>query len=261
MWAGGKNWFTKDHYKRFPKKYKRYIDPFLGGGSVFFYLEPKEAILSDINPELISTYQAIQQDWENVEKKLAEHAKKHDSEYYYKVRNECPKNLTDIAARMIYLNRTCFNGIYRVNKKGKFNVPKGSRDTVITGLEQFEKRSSLLQRADITCCNYEETIKKAEKGDFLFVDPPYAVKDEKTFVNYTSNLFSWNDQVHLAELLNEARKKGVKILMTNVDHPSISMLYEHKRGFKVDRVIRTCIISGKSKGRKEYSELIIKANM
>jgi len=162
---------------------------------------------------------------------------------------------------MIYLNRTCFNGIYRVNRKGKFNVPCGSKNTVLTGQEEFEQRSRILQNAILRSCDFEETITVAEEGDFLFCDPPYTVQEEKSFVGYTKNLFDWDDQIRLANALEQSRQRGVKILMTNVNHPSVRALYENREGFVLDEVLRYSSISGKADGRKKYSELIVSANM
>lgn len=260
-WAGGKNWFVKHQSHRLPNQYNRYIDPFLGGGSVFFHMEPEEAILSDVNGELISTYRAIQQDWERLDRKLRVYARRHNENYYYEVRGKRPREITSIAARMIYLNRTCFNGIYRVNRKGEFNVPRGSKNSVITGLEEFEQRSRLLQNADIRCCDFEDTINEAQEDDFLFCDPPYAIQEEQNFVGYTQNLFNWEDQIRLANALERARQRNVKILMTNVDHASVRALYENREGFVLDEVSRYSSISGKSDGRKQYLELIVSANM
>lgn len=260
-WAGGKNWLVKQHRHRLPTQYNRYIDPFIGGGSVFFYMEPDEAIISDVNKELILTFNAIKQDWEKLDRKLHEHSRKHNYDYYYEVRNQKPREITSVAARMIYLNRTCFNGIYRVNRQGKFNVPKGSNNKVITGHECFEQRSRLLQNAEIKNCDFEETIDIAEDGDFLFCDPPYAIREEKNFIEYTKNLFSWDDQKRLAKSLQRAQQRGVKILMTNVNHLSVRFLYENLEGFSLDEVSRYSGISGRSGGRKKYSELIISANL
>lgn len=263
-WAGGKNWFVKKQSHRLPVKYKRYIDPFLGGGSVFFFMEPEEAILSDINAELIFTYMAIKEDWGGLNRKLKDHARNHKKDgtkYYYKVRNMCPRSVTSIAARMIYLNRTCFNGIYRVNRNGVFNVPRGSKNTIITGQEEFEKRSKLLKKADIRCNDFEETINEAREDDFLFCDPPYAIQEEQSFVGYTQNLFGWEDQRRLANALERARQRGVQILMTNVNHPSVRALYENTEGFLLDEVDRYSSISGQVGGRRQYSELIVSANI
>lgn len=260
-WAGGKNWFVRHHRHRLPAQYNRYIDPFLGGGSVFFYMEPEEAILSDVNGELITTYRAIQQDWQRLDRKLQVHARRHNDKYYYEVRGQRPREATSIAARMIYLNRTCFNGIYRVNRRGEFNVPRGSKNTILTGQEEFEQRSILLQHADLRNCDFEETINIAAKGDFLFCDPPYAIQEEQSFVGYTTNLFNWNDQNRLADALERARQREVKILMTNVNHPSVRALYENRDGFLLDEVDRYSSISGQVGGRRQYSELIVSANM
>ena len=260
-WAGGKNWFVKHQDHRLPVQYNRYIDPFLGGGSVFFYMEPEEAILSDVNGELITTYRAIQQDWRRLDRKLRTHARRHSDEYYYVVRAQRPRETTSIAARMIYLNRTCFNGIYRVNRRGEFNVPRGSKNTVITGKEEFEQRSLLLQNAELINCDFEETIDMAVEGDFLFCDPPYAIQEEQSFVGYTQNLFDWEDQIRLANALERARQRGVQILMTNVNHPSVRALYENREGFLLDEVDRYSSISGQAGGRRQYSELIVSANI
>ena len=260
-WAGGKNWFVKNQSFRLPEQFNRYIDPFLGGGSVFFYLEPEEAILSDVNAELITTYQAIQNDWERLDQKLRGHARNHSEEYYYYVRNQRPRTATSIAARMIYLNRTCFNGIYRVNRNGVFNVPIGSKSTVITGLERFEERSRVLENAIIRCCDFEETIDEALDGDFIFCDPPYVIREEQSFVGYTQNLFNWDDQIRLADALERAKNRNVKILMTNVNHESVRELYDGRDGFIMDEVTRFSSISGRTTGRREYLELIVSANL
>lgn len=260
-WAGGKNWFVRYHSDLFPKEYKRYIEPFLGGGSVYFYLEPQKAILSDRNNELITTYQAVRDCPKEVMAKLKQHAKEHSDEYYYKVRKQHPKEPYSIAARMVYLNRSCFNGIYRVNKKGEFNTPRGSKNNILLGTELFEERSQLLHAADISCCDFEETINKSKCGDFLFCDPPYAIKNERSFVEYTKDIFNWNDQIRLCEALKRAKDRGVKILMTNVNHPSIRSLYEGQEGFTLCSVSRKSPICAKKEHCQEYSELIVSANM
>ena len=261
MWPGGKKWFVRHQSDRLPKEYKKYIDPFLGGGSVYFYLEPKEAILSDVNSELITTYKAIKADWKKLNKILKVHSRKHNDAYYYEVRGQKPRETCHVAARMIYLNRTCFNGIYRVNNSGVFNVPRGSKNTVFTGLEHFEERSELLKNAELYCCDFEETIDRAMEGDFLFCDPPYAIKEEQSFVRYSKNLFDWEDQIRLANALERAKERGVKILMTNVNHKSVRELYENKEGFVLEEVSRYSSISGKKEGRKQYSELVVSANL
>lgn len=260
-WAGGKNWFVKHQSHRLPANYQRYIDPFAGGGSLFFYLEPEQAIINDVNTELVTTYSAIQQDWQRVERKLREHARNHSEAYYYQVRDMKPRQPYAIAARMIYLNRTCFNGIYRVNRKGKFNVPIGSPHPVITNTDCFQERARILQGAIISHGDFEPIIDQAIAGDFLFCDPPYAVLEENRFVSYTRNEFNWNDQIRLRDALVRAQQRNVQIIMTNVNHPEVRALYEGHNGFLLDEVSRFCSISGTSNGRQQYSELIVSANI
>ena len=261
-WAGGKNWFIRYQNHRFPIDYNRYIDPFLGGGSIYFYLEPRNAIISDINQELITTYIAIKNNYERVHSILKMHNKKHDKEYYYKIRDMRPRKMENIAARMIYLNRTCFNGIYRVNRKGIFNVPIGTNDKVLLDSDRFDKYSEILQNATVLCQDFEVTIDMALEGDFLFCDPPYLVQnDNNRFVGYTEQLFNWNDQVRLSQALHRAKERGVKIIMTNVNHESVKSLYENIDGYTLDEVVRYSSISGNSNSRKKYSEVIVSANI
>lgn len=260
-WAGGKNWFVKHQSHRLPTNYQRYIDPFVGGGSLYFYLEPAQAVINDVNGELVTTYRAIQQDWQRVERKLREHRRRHSEDYYYQVRNTRPRQDYSIAARMIYLNRTCFNGIYRVNRAGKFNVPIGSPHPVITNADRFQERSRILQGTVINQGDFEPIIDQAMAGDFLFCDPPYAVLEENRFVSYTRNEFNWNDQIRLRDALVRAQQRNVKIIMTNVNHPEVRALYDGLNGFTLDEVSRYSSISGTKDGRQQYSELIVSANI
>ncbi len=260
-WAGGKNWFVKNQRHRIPQQYNRYIDPFLGGGSLYFFLEPQQAILNDINPELITTFRAIQNNWQAVDQRLRAHARSHDREYYYRVREMRPRTDATVAARMIYLNRTCFNGIYRVNRRGQFNVPIGTHNNVILSTDQFQQRAQILQNAQLLCGDFEDVINMAHRDDFLFCDPPYAVlDDEQRFVGYTRQTFDWNDQVRLAHAIELARQRGVKIIMTNVNHPDVRELYQ-TGDYTLEEVTRYSSISGLSGGRQQYSELIVSANV
>lgn len=261
-WAGGKRWFVNSEYKRFPLKYNRYIEPFLGGGAVFFYLEPQNAILSDINRELIDTYIAVRDELDSVYKNLKIHQKKHCKEYFYTMRNKKTRKTATAAARMIYLNKSCFNGIYRVNSQGKFNVPLGTIKDMSFERDNLLQASEILKKAKILCQDFQITIDAAQTNDFLFCDPPYAVENEDSrFVSYTADLFSWEDQVRLAKALERAKNRGVKIIMTNVDHPTVRALYEEIGGFSLDTVSRNCFISGTLEGRKAYDELIVSANI
>ena len=261
-WAGGKRWLVNSESHRFPTEYNRYIEPFLGGGAVFFFEEPNRAILSDINNELVNTYIAVRDNVDLVYKNLRIHSRKHSEEYYYQIREKRPRKLYTIAARMIYLNKACFNGIYRVNREGKFNVPFGVRDSVSFDKGDLKGSSEALQGVELLCQDFEATIDMARENDFLFCDPPYAVVNEDNrFVSYNADVFSWRDQERLADALIRAKERNVKILMTNVDHPAVRNLYENVEGFILDNVERQCFISGTTEGRRAYQELIVSANM
>ncbi len=260
-WAGGKRWFIKNQSFRFPDNYERYIDPFVGGGALLFFLEPERAIINDVNRELITTYIAIQNDWQSVERILRVHARHHSIDYYYQVRAMRPRLENRIAARMIYLNKTCFNGIYRVNRQGRFNVPIGTQQLVVADAQKFQNWSRILQQTVITEGDFERIIDLSEEGDFLFCDPPYAVQEEDRFVSYTREEFDWDDQIRLRDALVRALNRGVQIIMTNVNHPEVRTLYEGIEGFSLDKVTRYSSISGKSDGRQQYSELIVSANI
>lgn len=261
-WAGGKNWFVNRENFRFPNNFNRYIEPFLGGGAVFFYLEPKEAIISDINCELINTYIAVKEDVDSVCRNLRIHQRNHNKDYFYEMRDKRTRTPATLAARMIYLNRTCFNGIYRVNKQGKFNVPFGTRDEILFDYENIKKASKILQNVQILNQDFERTIDMAQADDFIFCDPPYAViNEENRFIGYNADVFSWQDQIRLANALERAKNRNAKIIMTNVEHKDVRGLYENINGFILETVQRQCFISGDISGRKVYQELVVCSNL
>ena len=184
-WPGGKRWFVANHAHLFPDVPGVYIEPFLGAGSVFFHLGPKRAILGDSNEDLVDAYSGLRDDCHAVEAALTEHELNHCEAYYYHVRESRPRTMAAKAARFIYLNRTCFNGIYRVNLDGKFNVPKGTKDTIIFDEDDFEGISILLQNATIRVSDFEGLIDGANQGDLVFADPPYTVRhNSNAFIKY-----------------------------------------------------------------------------
>lgn len=256
-WAGGKRWFVHKHAEFLPKKFNRYIEPFLGGGSVFFHLKPTKSILGDTNPDVVAAYQGIKEDWKALKRSLEYHQRKHSDEHYYQVRAKVPNKIIQRASRMIYLNRTCFNGIYRVNLQGEFNVPRGSKDSVIFDNDSFESVANLLKHADIRLDDFEILINEAKVGDFVFADPPYTVRHNLNgFIKYNEKLFSWHDQERLAEALERAKDRGVIIASTNANHPSVRDLYKNK-GFSLITTSRFSSISASSSSRKQFEELII----
>lgn len=255
-WAGGKRWFVNRFFDIIPVNFGRYIEPFLGSGAIFFGLQPKEAILADLNPDLVETFVAIKEDWKRVVAILQKYHTLHSTPFYYRVRSSRPRSKVARAAKFIYLNRTCWNGLYRVNKLGKFNVPVGTKESVILGSDDFGRASALLKRARLMTADFELVISTAMRGDLVFADPPYVTAHSQNgFLKYNEKLFSWGDQVRLKESLDRAKERGVQILATNADTPSIRRLYE--KSFTVRTATRSSIIAASSNNRGKSNELIV----
>ena len=256
-WAGGKRWFVKNHLSEVPCSFNNYFEPFLGGGAMFFALQPAKAILSDYNSNLIDCYIAIRENPSIIYSLLQQHHLNHSKDYYYDMRSIEFSDIYQKSAQFIYLNRTCWNALYRVNMKGKFNVPIGTKTNVILDTDDFEKTSESLKNIDIVSCDFEETIDKALWGDFIFVDPPYTVKHNNNgFVKYNEIMFSWEDQLRLHKALERAHLRGAKFLMTNAYHESLIDLYKHD--FHLSKVSRQSVIASESNRRGIYDELMVK---
>ncbi|WP_417317444.1 DNA adenine methylase [Emcibacter sp.] len=256
-WAGGKRWLIERHHDLLDVEFNRFIEPFLGSGAVFFHLKPHTAILNDSNAELINTYQVIKDNWQALECALDVHHREHSKNYYYQIRCSTPIDPIEQAAKFIYLNRTCWNGLYRVNLKGQFNVPIGTKKNVVLDTDDFETISSLLQSTDLISGDFEVAIDQAGSGDFLFVDPPYTVKHNLNgFIKYNETLFSWDDQIRLRDAVAGAVERGAKVLLTNAYHESVMELYRDIGD--LIKLSRASVISGKAEGRGSYEELIVK---
>lgn len=256
-WPGGKRWFVLKHLELMPSAFGTYIEAFAGSASVFFALRPDRAILCDANEELMSTYRAIKWRPKQVESALHRHATSHSDSYYYQVRAQQPVGLVEIAARMIYLNRTCFNGIYRVNKKGQFNVPRGSKQAVILDTDNFLEISRALRNSELVPGDFSLAVSRAVRDDLVFADPPYTVQHNNNgFINYNEKLFSWDDQIRLATCLQAASRRGAKVVATNANHKSLRELYRDL-GFTCTTTTRFSAISGTGSDRGQYEELII----
>ena len=255
-WAGGKRWLFESGQFSLPEFKGRYIEPFLGGGAVFFEARPKKALLSDTNGRLIELYTVIRDQPEEFERLLRQHAASHSKDYYYEVRSEFLDKPVTRAAQFMYLNRTCWNGLYRENKKGQFNVPIGTKQTVIFPDDDFKAWSRVLKNATLVQQDFEITIEMARIGDFLFVDPPYTVRHNMNgFVKYNQNIFAWEDQIRLRNVLSCAVDRGVKFAMTNADHESVRELYN---GFGEHiQLGRYSAIAGNSSHRSQSTELLI----
>ena len=258
-WPGGKRWLIEQHPNLFPKTFNAYCEPFLGSGAVFFYLNPERAILSDSNAALIETFSAIRNSWRKVISELEKHQELHSVDYYYYIRDTTPTSRHERAARFIYLNRTCFNGIYRVNRNGEFNVPVGDKKNVILESDNWREVSLALRPANLISCDFEAALDMTREGDFAFIDPPYTVKhNANNFVKYNENLFSWQDQVRLNKSIRKALCRGVKILMLNAAHDCIRDLYSGQG--TITAVARHSVIASSSRFRGLYDEIVFSAN-
>lgn len=261
-WAGGKKQLLVQFEKFFPNKIERYFEPFVGGGTVAFFLlknypEIKKIYLSDINEELIMTYNSVKNNIDELISLLKEYKLKHNKEFYYQIRSEDVKKLNSIqiAARFIYLNRTCFNGLYRVNSKGGFNVPIGSyKNPTICNEEDLREISKLLQKDDIKVSRFEQAVKAAKKGDFVYFDPPYYPLKKESFTTYTKDNFLEKEQEELAEIFKKLDKKGCKVMLSNSDTEFIKKLY---KGYNINFVKATRMINCDATKRGKINEVVI----
>jgi DNA adenine methylase len=234
-----------------------YFEPFLGSGAMFFALKPTRSVLNDLNADLINVFRVIKESPKQLERSLKRCQVKHSKEFYYSMRKQEPTDPLKAAVRMLYLNRTCFNGLYRVNIKGKFNVPMGSKTSVMLPTDNFSYVSERLQRASLRTSDFASVISKAGAGDLVFADPPYTVNHNLNgFLRYNENLFSWEDQKRLHDSASAAIRRGAQVIVTNADHASIRSLYDQAR-FKLHVVERHSKISSSNIGRKAITELVI----
>lgn len=248
-WAGGKTQILDELMDCVPNKFNRYIEPFIGGGAMFFALRPNVGIVADSNPELINVYQCLAQNVEQVIKHLQEF--QNTEKQYYKIRELRFDKLTPeyAAARTIYLNRTCYNGLYRVNKQGGFNVPYGRyKNPNFCNIENLRAASLLLQKTEIICGDYKTVLRKtARTGDFVFLDPPYLpVSKYADFKRYTKEQFYEEDHRELAQEVERLHKLGCHVVLTNSNHPLVHELYE---AFEVEVVSTRRNISSNAKTR------------
>ncbi|MCL6754756.1 DNA adenine methylase [Nostoc sp. CCCryo 231-06] len=258
-WAGGKSRLIQQYVPYFPKSYKNYYEPFLGGGAVFFYLQPTAAILTDINAELINTYCCVRDHVEELISILKEHKIRHDKDYYYSVRNNSGGTDLEQAARLIYLNKTCFNGLYRVNSQGKFNVPLGRYDNPNICSEVLLKAASeALSHAEIQQADFTEVLNHATSSeDFVFFDPPYhPISDTSYFTAYSQNCFSKKDQEVLRDTCAELASRGVKVMVCNSDSEFIQKIYTDIN-FETYKIKAARSINSNIKNRGMIYELLI----
>ncbi|MBY8823178.1 Dam family site-specific DNA-(adenine-N6)-methyltransferase [Sphingomonas colocasiae] len=256
-WAGGKRWFADRCMHLVPETFERYIEPFLGSGAMFFALRPKQAILSDLNDDLINCYRAVRDAPMAIAEMLAAHHTDHSEDHYYRVRADKPDDPVMRAAWFLYLNRTCWNGLYRVNRKNEFNVPIGTKTAVVLDSDNFAASGRILRGAELENRDFEQTLALAGDGDFVFVDPPYTVKHNLNgFVKYNDRIFSWADQVRLRDAVVEAAARGASVLVTNANHASIREIYDGVGCMEVVR--RASVLAANSKHRVQTDELVVR---
>ncbi len=260
-WVGGKRQLMFELLKNMPENYNRYFEPFIGGGALFFELQPDNAYISDMNEELINLYQVVR---DNVDKLITD-LKKHDisKEYFMEIRNidrtEEYKNWSNVkkASRFIYLNRTCFNGMYRVNSKGEFNVPFGHyKNPRILDENNLINCSNLLQKTEIKHADFSEILTKVQKGDFVYFDPPYVpLSETSSFTSYTKDGFDIDMQFKLRDVCDELDSMGVKFLLSNSDTKLVNELYEN---YNIKKVFASRQINANAGGRGKITEVLVR---
>ena len=265
-WAGGKTQILEKIKSLMPINYNNYFEPFVGGGALFFNVAPKMAFINDSNTELMIAYKCFSDNelFNLLIMKLQEHENNHSEEYYYNIRaldqldsfNELP--IYERAARMIYLNKSCFNGLYRVNSKGYFNVPSAKKEKVVAydrdnmnSLRNYFSHNTI----NTSNCDFEEAVKKAKTGDFVYFDPPYDTWDEKnSFTSYSKDSFGKEEQARLARVYKELSDKGVYVMLSNHNTKYINELY---KDFNIHVINAKRMINSKSDGRGPVEEVII----
>lgn len=251
-WVGGKRSILPELSARMPETFDGYHEPFIGGGALFFEIQPRKAFLSDVNFHLIITFQTVRDSVEELIKELNKHVKGHEKDYFGKARDKLfgEKDPVKIAALFIYLNKTCYNGLYRVNKTGRFNVPMGSyKDPTILDADNLRNVSKLLQGIDIQQRPFDQTAIK--KGDFYYLDPPY----HKTYDGYNGGGFGDSEHEKLAQVCRKIDKSGGQFMLSNSDTDFVRGLY---KGFVIEDVMASRNVSCKGEQRGKENELIIR---
>jgi DNA adenine methylase len=255
-WAGGKSELLPELAKRLPRSFNTYWEPFLGGGALFFYLNPMSAVLSDLNEEVINCYQAVKTSVEQLIEELKKY--RNDRKHFQQVRKVQPWELEPVqrAARLIYLNKTCYNGLYRVNRRGEFNVPFGRYDNPrICDESGLRAASKALQGAEILCRDFRFVLYRAHPGDFIYFDPPYKpISSTSSFTSYSEAPFEEREQNALKEVFSALNDRGCFAMLSNSATDHIRRLY---RDFHIDAVLASRAINSRGDKRGKISELII----
>jgi DNA adenine methylase len=255
-WAGGKGQLLAELRTLVPALRGRYFEPFLGGGALFFDLLPKRSVLSDVNAEIVACYATVRDCVDELIRSLKKH--RYDVDHYYAVRDSDPAALSpvDRAARTIFLNKTGFNGLYRVNSSGKFNVPFGRyAKPLICDEPNLRACSAALAKTEIVTCDFEESASRAKRGDFVYFDPPYVpLSRTAAFTAYARGGFGRDQQQRLANVFDRLARRGVHVLLSNSDVPAIRELYAD---YRIDVVKAARAINSKGSRRGPVSEVLV----
>ncbi|MGB5546947.1 MAG: DNA adenine methylase [Polyangiales bacterium] len=262
-WVGGKGRLLSQLRPLLPSGVERmrHVEPFVGGGAFFFSRRPRRALLTDINPNLVATYTAIRDDVEGVIGGLRRLAGSHSKERYYQVRERYNQGRrvsgSKRAAMFIYLNKTCFNGLHRVNRKGEFNVPMGAyKNPRILNEDGLHAASAALQGSDLRCASFDTLLENAKPGDFVYFDPPYEpVSETASFTSYARDGFSRDDQTRLRDVFKALDRRGCKLMLSNSDVPFIRGLYGD---FNVETVAAPRAINCDATKRGKVSEVVVR---
>lgn len=261
-WAGGKAKLLPEIEARMPTVYRRYFEPFFGGGALYFRIAPRVAIINDWNRDLVNVYRCVAWNVEAVIRRLRDHEGRHGRDHYYATReawNDRDRTWGDVdrAAAFIYLNKTCFNGLWRVNRSGGFNVPMGRyKNPPILRPERLRAAGAQLRHAEIHTGDYRDAVERAEAGDFLYFDPPYQpLTKTSNFVSYTEKNFGEDEQRNLANVARSLDARGCSVMLSNSDTPFIRKLY---RGFKIEKVMCPRAINSKASSRGAVAEVLIR---
>jgi DNA adenine methylase len=253
-WAGGKRWLAPRLIEIISgATFSRYFEPFCGGAALFFQLAPRRAVLSDLNPELINCYKQIKQHPNAVIAALRTFKNSEDG--YYLVRKMKPRLDSRRAARILYLTTLAFNGIYRVNLRGKFNVPYGYKTHLgICDEDRIHTASTLLHHAKLLVADFEDVAAEATSNDVIYFDPPYTVAHGNNgFLKYNESILQWEDQLRLACVAVSAAERGCKVIVSNADHPSVRKLYSD---FTMERVWRASVMAASTSHRRCVTECV-----
>ncbi len=264
-WVGGKRQLLEDINNVLPRSFNTYFEPFLGGGAVLFNLQPKKAIVNDLNKELINTYNVVKNNVEELIINLSKH--KNESAYFYNLRDidrtNNFKELSNIdkASRFIYLNKTCYNGLYRVNSLGEFNTPYGNyKNPNIVNAPTLKAVSEFLNCNDIKfySCDFEQILNMTKKGDFVYLDPPYdPISETSNFTGYNESGFNRDSQLRLKIMCDELDKRGVKFLLSNSATEFILNLYGDNHNYTIKQISAKRYINCQANKRGSVKEVLV----